>query len=144
VVRKAGQQGKTLAPEQAERLRREKVEKAQAGPAAEPFRDEILALLDSGGAREAGHATVAGRDALRITSADGRTTYVVDASTYDPIRLVTVNGGATTTLDFRVYEQLDAGAGGALVSLAARHAGAAVDASPEGYEAAQARLFPHG
>jgi hypothetical protein len=119
-------------------------QKRQAQPAEEPFRDEIVSLLRSGDAREDGRETVDGREAVRLVGADGHTTYLVDAATYAPIRLVTVNGGATTTLSFRVYELLDAGGNEALVSLQAQHPDARVDASPDAYRAAQARLFPHG
>jgi hypothetical protein len=135
---------KQLPPAQRERLRRERARKEQARPVEEPFRDEILSLLRSGGAREDGRETVDGRDAVRLVAADRHTTYLVDAATYAPIRLVTVNGGATTTLDFRVYELLDLAGNDGLVSLAAQHPTATVDPSPEGYAAAQARLYPHG
>jgi hypothetical protein len=143
VVVEPGARALTL--EERKRLEEERAQKHRAAqPAEEPFREEILGLLRSGGAHEDGNATVAGREALRIVSADGSTTYLVDADTYDPIRLVTVNGGATTTLDFRVYEQLPAEANAGLVSLQAEHPYARVDASPDDYAAAQARLFPHG
>ena len=100
-------------PGQRERLRREQEEKQHAQPTEEPFRDEIFRLLRSGGAREDGREAVDGRDAVRLVAADGHTTYLVDAATYAPIRLVTVNGGATTTLEFRVYELLDVAGNGA-------------------------------
>jgi hypothetical protein len=127
-----------------ERLRREQEKKEQGQPAEEPFRDEILSLLRSGGAREDGRETVDGREAVRLVAADGHTTYLVDAATYAPIRLVTVNGDATTTLSFRVYELLDAAGNEALVSLQGQHPDARVDAGPEAYQEAQSRLFPHG
>jgi hypothetical protein len=135
---------KQLPRAERERLQRERARKEQGGPVEEPFRDEIVSLLRSGDAREDGRETVDGRDAVRLVGADGHTTYFVDAATYAPIRLVTVNGGATTTLSFRVYELLDAAGNEALVSLQAQHPDARVDASPEAYQAAQARLFPHG
>jgi hypothetical protein len=134
----------SLTPAEQARLEQVKKAKLEAGPQPQPFRSEVLALLHSGDVREESRERVDGRDAIRIVSADGRTTYLVDATTYTPVRLVTENGGATTTLSFRVYEKLDTPGSDALVSLIAQHPNATVDASPADYAAADARLFPGG
>ncbi|HET7046358.1 MAG TPA: hypothetical protein VFI37_16045 [Gaiellaceae bacterium] len=109
-----------------------------------PFRDEILALLHSGKASEQGHETVDGRDAIRIVSPGGVTTYLVDARTYDPIRFVTRKGADSVTLEFETYEQLPAAGNEGLLNLTAQHPDARVDDGADAYRQAQARLYPHG
>ena len=109
----------------------------------EPFRTKILLLLQSGEAKEAGHVDVGGRDALKLDLGDG-STYLVDAQTYDPIEY-TIRRMGTVTLTFRTYEKLPSTPENrALLSLRAQHPDARVDDDPAHYEAAQARLFPHG
>jgi len=110
---------------------------------AEPFRAKILLLLQSGRAKEAGHVAVGGRDALKLDLGDG-STYLVDAQTYDPIEY-TIRRVGTVTLTFKAYEKLPSTPENrALLSLRAQHPDARIDDDPAHYEAAQARLFPHG
>jgi hypothetical protein len=117
---------------------------AKTSSAEEPFRTKILLLLQSGKATEAGHVDLNGRDALKLELGDG-STYLVDAHTYDPIEYTTRGSGGSTTLSFRAYEKLPATPESrALLSLRAQHPDALVDDDPAHYEAAQARLFPHG
>jgi len=111
----------------------------------EPFRQEVLALLRSGTAKEAGSATIGGHAAIRIVGADGHATYLVDAQTYDPLEFRTVGDGGGTTLRFVTYEQLPlTGATSKLLSIQAQHTGARTTADPDQWRAAQSRLFPHG
>ena len=113
-------------------------------PSSGAFRDQILALLNSGGARVAGHAAIDGQDVIEIDSGDGHTTYFVDPGTYAPVELRTTGTGGGTALRFRTYEKLELAGNGSLLSLAAQHATAKVDRNPGDYQAAEARLFPHG
>lgn len=108
-----------------------------------PFREQILALLASGSVREDGHVTIAGRDAVRLVSADGRSTYVADAETYAPIEWRTRGEGGGVTLRFGAYEQLPA-ANSSVFDLAVQYPMAAIDRDPAAYRAAQARLYPNG
>jgi hypothetical protein len=70
--------------------------------------DRLRVLLASGGAREDGRVTVAGRDAVRIVlSPNG--TLVVDAETYEPIEWSAVSDeGITETNRVETYERLPA------------------------------------
>jgi hypothetical protein len=113
-------------------------------PTSGEFRDQILALLNSGGARVAGHERIEGRDAIEIDSADGHTTYFVDPGTYVPLELRTRGTGGGTTLRFRTYEKLELDGNGSLLSLRAQHPTARLDRDPADYRAAEARLFPRG
>jgi hypothetical protein len=113
-------------------------------PSSGSFRDQILALLSSGGAQVAGHATIDGRDAIEIDSADGHTTYFVDPHTYAPVELRTRGTGGGTALRFRTYENLDLAGNSSLLSLEAQHPDARVDRDAADYRAAESRLFPHG
>jgi hypothetical protein len=135
-----------LTTEAAKRLmrRRAAAEPEPATPFEEPFRREILRLLRSGAVAD-GRVRVGGREALRIVSRDGRTTYLVDAGTYTPIELRTKGDGGEVTLSFNAYEELPrTAANKALVSLSAQHPTAQVNRDPADYRAAQSRLFPHG
>jgi len=113
-------------------------------PTSAEFRDQILALLNSGGARVAGHARIDGRDVIEIDSADGHTTYYVDPAGYAPVELRTRGTGGGTSLRFDIYEKLALDGNGSLLSLEDQHPAARVDRNPADYRAAQARLFPHG
>jgi len=117
---------------------------SNADPTSSEFRDQILALLRSGGARVVGHATVDGQDTIEIASADGHTTYFVDPDSYRPVELRTRGTDGGTALRFRTYETIDSDANASLLSLAAQHRGARIDRAPAHYRAAEARLFPHG
>lgn len=99
---------------------------------SEELRDGVLAMLESGDARADGHVTVDGRDAIRIVSVEKQATYLVDATTYDPIAWRTEEvGGSTTTLRFLAYEELPATeANRSLVDLRAQHPDAAVSRDP--------------
>ena len=72
----------------------------------EEFRSEILALLKSGKVRVVGHVTVDGRDAIELESLSGKSIYMVDASTYDPIEWTTTGTGGGVTLRFSAFEEL--------------------------------------
>jgi hypothetical protein len=113
-------------------------------PWSPAFRDQILELLSSGGARVVGHKTIDGRETIEISSDDGHTVYFVDPGNYQPVELDTHGTDGGTELRFRVYELLPIAGNGDLLSLAAQHPTARVDRKVVDYQAAQARLFPHG
>jgi len=119
-----------------------------SGPSPDPgspaFRNQILALLNSGGARVDGHKAIDGHDTIEISSADGHTTYYVDPDSYDPVELDTRGTGGGVALRFRTYESLPAEGNRSLLDLRAQHPDAAVDRNGADYDAAQTRLFPHG
>jgi hypothetical protein len=110
------------------------------------FANQVRGLLSSGQARVAGHATIDGRDTIKIVS--GANTYYVAADgSYAPVELV--NGSPTdksgmSTFTFHAYGQLPAAAGGRLLSLTAQHPTATVDRSLGDFRAAINRLFPDG
>jgi outer membrane lipoprotein-sorting protein len=140
---------KVIATEQgAKRLRQQIAgERAQEASGVIPaeFRSEILSLLRSGRARVTGHLTVAGRDAIRLESLDGKKVYVVDAATYDPIEWTTTGNGGGVRLRFPVYEQLPADAESLkLLDLEDQHPDAQVVRGADAYIKAEARLYPHG
>jgi hypothetical protein len=136
--------------EGAKRLRKKRARTAQDSSVAErvvdePFRREILDLLESGQARETGRLEVGGRDAIRIESPDGTRVYLVDASTYAPIEWTSTGNGGGVTLRFPVYEELPVNAESLeLLDLEAQYPGARVERDPDAYRAAEARLFPKG
>ncbi|HTS73850.1 MAG TPA: hypothetical protein VMG74_09070 [Gaiellaceae bacterium] len=113
-------------------------------PTSAAFRDQILALLSSGGAQVVGHRTIDGRDVIEIDSADGHTTYFVDPGSYAPVELRTRGDGGGTTLRFPTYQKLELDGNASLLSLGAQHPTARVDRDPADYQAAMARLFPRG
>jgi hypothetical protein len=147
-VRKNGKRPTVIATEQGAKRLRERLAKEQQEPAGvlpDEFRAEILALLRSGRARETGHVQVAGRDAIRIQSPNGRQVYLVDAATYDPIEWTSAGNGGGVTLRFPIYEELPVDTESMkLLDLEAQHPGARVVRDPAAYQAAEARLFPHG
>jgi hypothetical protein len=149
-VAKGGSYSVIATKEGAKRLREQRARAAQDsggtdGTFDEPFRTEILALLNSGRAQETGHVEVDGRDAIRIESPDGKQVYLVDAETYAPIEWKTMGNGGSVTLRFPVYEALPANADSMEVfDLEAQHPGAQVEHGAAAYQAAEARLFPHG
>jgi hypothetical protein len=101
---------------------------------AERLRDGMLDLLRSGGAREDGHVTVQGREAIRIVAPTEGMTLLVDARTYEPIEWSSPVTGIGTTPDrgvqttrFETYERLPATESNlALLDLRAQHPGAKV------------------
>jgi hypothetical protein len=113
-------------------------------PNSPAFRGQVLGLLRSGQAQVVGHATVADRDTLEIRSADGHITYYVAPDTYQPVELTTRGTSGGTVMRFDTYEQLPLNENSALLSLTAQHPTATIDRDPGDYNAAQARLFPHG
>ena len=118
---------------------------APAAPVEEPFREDILRLLRSGSAVEDGRLEIDGREVIRFVSRDGRQRYLIDARTYAPIEWHTSGDGGSVTLRFPTYEELPRSeANEALLSLTAQHPGARINRDPGDYEAAAARLFPHG
>jgi hypothetical protein len=128
-----------------ERSDQDRQEEAASGPVEEPFRAEILALLESGAARETGRVEVGGREAIRIESSNGRKTYLVDAETYAPLEWTTTGDGGGVTLRFPVYEELSVDAESLrLLDLEAQHPEARVVRDADAYRAAEARLFPNG
>ena len=135
-----------MSTEEAQRLV-ERSAAARAGddePFEEPFREQILHLLDSR-AIEDGRVMIDGREAVRIVSQDGHTTYLVDAETYAPLELRTTGDGGEVTLTFLVYEELPrTAANEALLSLSAQHPTARVNRDAVDYQAAESRLYPHG
>lgn len=113
-------------------------------PGSPAFRNQILALLNSGGAHVVGHKTIDGRDTIEIASADGHNSYYVDPNTYEPVELDNIGKGGGVALRFRTYETLPAEGNLGLLDLTAQHANATVDRNPTHWRAAQERLFPHG
>jgi hypothetical protein len=101
--------------------------------------DGIRGYLSSGQAREAGTVTVDDRRAVRIvvTGSRPKSTYLVDATTYEPIELRGVaDDGTIVTTRFETYELLPATtANRALLSLRKQHPGATVvrDVTVEGF-----------
>jgi hypothetical protein len=115
-----------------------------ADSAQDPFRAEILALLQSGKVHEDGRPTVDGRDLIRFVSNDGHATYLVDATTYNPVEWQTTGDGGGTTLSFVAYENVPTSEGSDLLSLTAQHPGVRVDRDPAHFAEVSGRLFPNG
>jgi DNA-directed RNA polymerase specialized sigma24 family protein len=90
--------------------------------------ERVKLLLAGGQLQDEGHVSVDGRDAIRLVTAGGDVTYLVDPDTYVPIELqAKLDGGGAVDLRFPVYEELPASAvGGAYFSLRAQHPGAEV------------------
>jgi hypothetical protein len=120
------------------------------------FAQQVRGLLTSGRAHVAGHATIDGKDTIKIVFADRvfgsrapvRNTYYVAADgTYAPVELIsgrpTDNDGMSTFL-FHAYERLPASGHSDLLSLTAQHPTAKVEDSLAGYRKAINRLFPNG
>ena len=146
-IRKGGGYSAIATKEGAKRLReqRAQAEAGGGGEAAEPFRAEVLALLNSGRAEMTGHVEVDGRDAIRIESPDGRHVYLADAETYAPIEWTSRGNGGSVTLRFPIYEELAVSADSmAVFDLEAQHPGARVVRDVGAYQDAEARLFPKG
>lgn len=127
-----------------------------SGPGSKPGEDEgltrrllspqerIKLLLAGGDLREDGHVSVDGRDAIRLVSAGGDVTYLVDPDSYVPIELQgKLDGGGAVDLRFPVYEELPASAvGGALFDLRAQHLGPQVKIDKLAYEEQWSKLAP--
>jgi hypothetical protein len=104
------------------------------------FREDLLGLLRSGDAREAGRTTVDGRAAIRIATRLA-TTMLVAATTYEPIEIRQVfDDGIVVTTRFETFERIPASAANeALLSLRAQHpdatwnpGGITIDPDPPG------------
>jgi hypothetical protein len=148
-ITKNGSYSVIATKEGAKRLREERARAQDSGgtdgASDEPVRAEILALLNSGLAKEIGPTEVDGRDAIRIESPDGRQVYLADAETYAPIEWTSTGNGGSVTLRFPVYEELPVNADSMEVfDLEAQHPGARVERDAAAYQEAEARLFPHG
>jgi hypothetical protein len=116
-----------------------------SGVLPEEFRSEILALLKSGKVRVVGHVTVDGRDAIKLESLSGKSTYIVDASTYDPIEYSTRGTDGGVSFHFSVFEELPVDTDSLrLLSLQAQHPNAQVARGAKAYIPAESRLYPHG
>ena len=113
-------------------------------PFSATFRSRVLTLLRSGHARVTGHATVDGLETLKIQAADGHTTYYVAPNDYTPVELTTRGTSGGSVVRFDVYRELPAAQNTRLLSLTAQHPAARIDRNAADYDAAQARLFPHG
>lgn len=149
LVAKNGTTPKVIATEQgAERLRAELAKEQgqeSSGVLPEEFRAQILALLNSGRVRVVGDVTVDGRDAIKLESLDGKKTYIVDASTYDPIEWTTTGTDGGVTLLFGTYEELPVNDDSLkLLDLQTQHPAASVVHGAAAYSAAESRLYPHG
>jgi hypothetical protein len=147
-VTKNGSYSVIATKEGAKRLREERARAQDSGADGafdEPFRAEILALLNSGRAQETGRIEVDGRDAIRIESPGGRQIYLIDAATYAPIEWTSTGQGGSVTLRFPVYEELPVNTDSVEVfDLEAQHPEARVERDAAAYQEAEARLFPHG
>jgi hypothetical protein len=106
--------------------------------------ERIKLLLARGNLRDERHASVDGRDAVRLVTAGGNVTYFVDPDTYVPIELrAKLGGGGDVDLRFPVYEELPPSSlSGGLFSLPAQHPGAVVKVDKLAYEAQWSRLAP--
>jgi outer membrane lipoprotein-sorting protein len=147
-VGKGGGPYKVIATEAgARKLRRQILhpEGQTSGVLPEEFRSQILALLKSGKVRVVGHVTVDGRDAIKLESLSGKSTYIVDASTYDPIEWTTTGTTGGVTLRFSAFEELPVDDQSMqLLDLQAQHPSATVVHDVKAYMAAEQRLYPHG
>jgi hypothetical protein len=148
VYKKGGKRPTVLATKEGARRLREKMARAGSRPTGvvpEEFRGEILALLRSGRVRETGRVEVAGREAIRFESPDGKRIYLVDAATYAPIQWTTSGQGGGVTLRFPIYDELAVDTESLkLLDLEAQHPEARVVRDTAAYRAAEERLFPHG
>lgn len=116
----------------------------------DPRREQLVRLLRSGDARAVRRSTAGGRAVIRFAYQNAlpeggavEWTYVVDAKTYQPMRLTTNSpDGSRVTARFETYETLEQSEETtALLSLRAQHPDAAVDRTKSGYHAAQARIY---
>jgi outer membrane lipoprotein-sorting protein len=139
---------KVVATEAGARKLRQQISHPQgqtSGPLPAEFRSEILALLESGKVEVVGHVEVDGRDAIKLESLSGKSTYIVDASTYDPIEWTTTGTDGGVALHFRAYDELPVDTESMrLLSLRDQHPNAQVVRGAKAYMAAESRLYPHG
>jgi hypothetical protein len=108
------------------------------------FKNDALKLVQSPDAKVEEHVDFNGRDATRITSADGRVVYFVDPKSSDPLGWQTIGDGGGTIMRIS-YEKLPVTAENLkLVDLIKQHAGAKIDTDPAHYDKALGKLFPNG
>jgi hypothetical protein len=116
----------------------------------DPLQTQIADLLRSPGASEPTRVTVDGRDAIRFAfrnrTPDGAVvawTYVVDASSFRPLRIqIQDPGGSRAQIRFATYGVTKEQDGDRqLLDLRGAHPSATVDATTAGYAAARARLY---
>jgi hypothetical protein len=118
---------------------------AVRGPSTEYHRDRILELLQQENVTVSGRVRTAGRDAIRLVWNSGRSVYLVDADTYEPIRLREENQRGTRTTRFLTYETLPLNQKTrALLSLPEQHPTARVTKDRREYNAAALRLTFRG
>jgi outer membrane lipoprotein-sorting protein len=149
LIGQGGPPYKAVATKEGAKRLREQFAQAQAQEASgvlpEEFRSQILALLESGKVQVVGHVEVDGRDAIKLESLDGKMTYVVDASTYDPIEWTTTGTDGGVTLRFSAFEELPVDSDSMqLLSLQSQHPNAQVVRGAAAYIPAESRLYPHG
>lgn len=149
MIGKGGPPYKVVATEEGAKRLREQFAQAAAqeatGVLPEEFRSQILALLESGKVQVVGQVEVDGRDAIKLESLDGKKTYIVDASTYDPIEWTTTGTDGGVTLRFSAYEELPVDTDSMqLLSLQDQHPNAQVVRGAAAYIPAESRLYPHG
>jgi hypothetical protein len=114
-------------------------------PLPDPYRSEILRLLKRPDVTQDGRVKVAGRDAFVLSWNSGRSVYLVDAHTYDPIELRTTNKAGTKTTRFLTYERIPLTAKSrVLLELHPQHPSARVSHDQKAYRAAFERLAPGG
>jgi hypothetical protein len=117
---------------------------SEAGPFGELYRRHV-STVHAWFRRRLEWVEVDGRDAIKLESLDGKKTYIVDASTYDPIEWTTKGTDGGVTLRFSVYEELPVDSQSmSLLDLQAQHPSAQVDRDVRAYMAAESRLYPHG
>jgi hypothetical protein len=115
------------------------------GPTPDYHRQGILDLLNRDDVVVSGRVRVGGREAIRLGWNRGRSVYLVDADTYDPISLRETNKRGTSTTLFLVYERLPLNARTrALLSLRAQHPNARIERDPRAVRAAGLRHSLHG
>ena len=149
VIGKGGAPYKVVATaEGAKRLREQLAQEAAqkaSGVLPEEFRSQILALLESEKVQVVGHVEVDGRDAIKLESLDGKKTYLVDASTYDPLEWTTTGTDGGVTLRFSAFEELPVDTDSMkLLNLQDKHPHAKVVRDAQAYIAAESRLYPRG
>jgi hypothetical protein len=115
----------------------------------DPLVTELKDILRSGDVRAVQRSTIGGRAVISFADDNPvpgggvvHWTYVVDAASYEPLSLSTTSpDGSRSTEQFLTYESLKPSTQTkSLLSLRAVHPGAAVNDTPAGYQAAQARI----
>jgi hypothetical protein len=108
------------------------------------FKGDAFKLLQSAGAKVEEHLDYEGREATRITSADGQLTYVIDSATGNPLEWQTKGELGNSTLRISFEKLAATPENMALVDLGKLHEGATIDTDAAHYEQAEGRAFPNG